>query len=104
MRGVDNFQEVTCVEAGAPDQGPIDVRLLEQGSRVFGLDASPVLNAQALGRGWTVNLGQASAEKGMSLLSLGGGRIAARADRPDWLIRHDHTPYCIRADAGERTR
>src|SRR6478672_6574805 len=85
--GLDDLGEGVGLEAGAADQGTVDLPAAEQLGGVVGLDRAAVEDAQLLG--CAAALADDVANEGDRLLGLLGRRGAAGADRPDRLVGDD---------------
>src|SRR6478752_5756705 len=78
--------ELVDLQAGAPDEASVDVRLLHDPADVRGLDRPAVEDPQAVGRTVAVHLADALADRRADLLRVVRGRHLARADGPDGLV------------------
>src|SRR5579875_2252456 len=83
---MDDFGEGSGDEAGAPDQGAVDVFLGHEGGDVFGLDGAAIEDPGVGGGGLSAAMLEFLADDAVG----GGGDLGARrgpsADGPDGLV------------------
>ena len=99
--GLDDLGEAAGIEAGAADQGAVDVGLVEEFFGVVRLDAAAVLDAD-FGRGGGIEyFGQSLADKSMGFLGLFGRGGAAGADGPDGFVSNDRVEHLFGFESGQ---
>src|ERR1700730_18114734 len=84
------------VQGSASDQRPVDVFLAHQFLRVFRLNASPVLDSDALRGREIKNRGDHRADERVRFLSLSSRCGPARTDRPHGFISDHHMAKVLR--------
>src|SRR5215218_8911238 len=84
-----DLAEAADVEAGAADQGAVDVGFRDQFADVVGFDAAAVNHVAAIGRVAPEPLPQPLADVRMRLTGLRRGCVAAGPNRPDRFVRDD---------------
>src|SRR5262245_26579133 len=90
-RLLHDTDELRRLEAGAPDEPAVDVRLRQQRLCVVGLDAATIENGYGLGDLLRRQLGEESPQIPMDLRGLRRRGVDARADGPHRLVG-EHTP------------
>src|SRR5690606_6582821 len=86
--GLGDAEKIRGLQAGATDQGAVDVGDAEQLPRVRRLHRTAVENAHALGM-VSKQTGKRSADMRMRLRHVGRTRRESRADRPNRLVGND---------------
>src|SRR5688500_2189020 len=87
--GLHDLGEAARIEAGAADEGAVDIRLGHKRAGVVRLHAAAVLDPNLVGGGFIGNLTEHPADKRMRFLGLLGRRGLAGADGPDRLVSDD---------------
>src|SRR6266508_239282 len=103
LREPADLGELLRLDAGAADQGAVDVRLVHDVGDVGCLDRAAVEDAHPVGqvRRIGVPLRHPAAERADALLGIFGARRLARTDRPDRLVRDDDLVHLHRGEPVE---
>ena len=97
---VDDIHELVGFEAGATNQGAVNVGLGDEGGEVVGGDAAAVLNLEALGDGLAGDVGNRATDHCDRGIGAFWGCGAASADGPDGFVGDDHRGYMVNAVQG----
>ena len=88
---MDELEEIIGDEAGAADEGAVDVRLGDEVAPVGGIDAAAIQDAEGFKGGVVVELGHETTDGADGFVGLLGGGVEAGADGPDGLVGDDDT-------------
>ena len=88
-RGLHDLGKAARIEAGAADEGAVDVGLAHEFAGILRFHAAAVLNPNSLGRGLIGHFAQDVANERVRFLCLLGCCVAPGTDRPDRFVR-DH--------------
>src|SRR5579859_2902135 len=84
----DDLDERVRFEASAADQRPVDLGLGDECAEILAGHTAAVLHLEAFANRWSTDLGNRAPNQATHRIGVFGGRSAAGADRPDWLVRH----------------
>src|SRR6478672_6347847 len=85
-RGLDDLSKAARIEAGAADEGAVDIALAHEFAGILRFHTAAVLDPHSVGCGLIGHFAQDVSNERVRFLRLSGCGIAAGADRPHRLV------------------